>query len=61
MVGDSLMDMGCGYNYGAYRVAYLNDEKRFEEMKAASNTAISDLIEVLDIVKKDIAFTYDEK
>jgi len=61
MVGDSLMDMDCGYNYGAYRVAYLNDEKRFEEMKAASNTAISDLIEVLDIVKKDIAFTYDEK
>ena len=61
MVGDSLMDMGCGYNYGAYQVAFLNDEQRYDDMKAASNVAITDLSELLEIVKKDVAFTYDEK
>ena len=61
MIGDSLMDMGCGNNYGAYTIAYLNNPKRSKELAENANVAITDMIEVLDILKKDIAFTYNEK
>ena len=61
MIGDSLMDMGCGSNYGAYNVALLNDPKRVEDMKKASNVAIEDMYELYDILNSDISFTYNNR
>ncbi|MBQ6333506.1 MAG: prolipoprotein diacylglyceryl transferase [Erysipelotrichaceae bacterium] len=60
MVGDSLMDIKCGDNYGAYTVAYLNDPLRSEQLKQAANEAITDMEDIYDILNKDIAFTYDK-
>ena len=61
MVGDSLMDINCGLNYGAYTVAYLDDPARSEILAKTANESITDMIDVLEIVKKDIYFTYDKK
>ncbi len=61
MIGDSLMDIECGRNYGAYTVAYLDDPNRAEELSKAANTSISDMEELKEIVKRNISFTYDEK
>ena len=61
MIGDSMMDMGCGLNYGAYTVAYLNDSTRSQELSSVANKSITDMIEVLDIIKQDINFTYNGK
>ena len=61
MVGDSLMDIECGRNYGAYTVAYIDDPKRSEELSSAANAAISDMEELKEILKRDISFTYDLK
>ena len=61
VIGDSLMDIGCGKNYGAYTVAYLGDPKRSDQLSQAANGSISDLEQLPEILKKDISFTYDEK
>ena len=61
MVGDSLMDINCGLNYGAYTVAYLDDPTRSEILAKTANESITDMIDILEIVKKDIYFTYDKK
>ena len=61
MVGDSLMDINCGLNYGAYTVAYLDDPARSEILAKTANESITDMIDILEIVKKDIYFTYDKK
>ena len=61
MVGDSLMDINCGLNYGAYTVAYISDPKREEELKAAANETIRDTEELYAILNKDISFTYNKK
>ena len=61
MIGDSLMDIECGRNYGAYTVAYLDDPRRSGELSKAANAAISDMEELKEIVKRNISFTYDEK
>ena len=61
MIGDSLMDMQCGNNYGAYTVAYIYDPKRTDELTANSNVAITDMAELLPILKKKTSFTYNEK
>ena len=61
LVGDSLMDMGCGNNYGAYTVAYISDPDREEELSAKANATIHDMNELLDILNSDISFTYNMK
>ena len=59
MIGDSLMDMGCGFNYGAYNVAYISQASRKDELSKASNVTIEDMNELLDILNSDISFTYN--
>jgi len=61
MVGDSLMDIECGKNYGAYTVAYIFDPTRKEELTASANTAITDMNDLLTILEKKTSFTYNEK
>lgn len=61
MIGDSLMDMGCGNNYGAYTVAYISDPKREEELSKVANETIKDMNELYNILNKDISFTYNKK
>ncbi|MBQ3295806.1 MAG: prolipoprotein diacylglyceryl transferase [Erysipelotrichaceae bacterium] len=61
MIGDSLMDVNCGLNYGAYTVAYISDPKREEELRAAANETIFDTEELYAILNRDISFTYNEK
>ena len=61
MIGDSLMDMGCGNNYGAYTVAYISDPKREEELTKVANETIKDMNELYGILNKDISFTYNKK
>ena len=61
MIGDSLMDIKCGSNYGAYTVAYISDPKREEELRASANETISSMDELYGILNKDISFTYDKK
>lgn len=61
MVGDSVMDINCGKNYGSYTVGYLLDADRSEEIVAAkANEIITDMAQLLDIVKKNIDFTYNK-
>ena len=61
VVGDSLMDIRCGLNYGAYTVAFLGIPERYEELKAEANALISDMNELTELLKRNISFTYDEK
>lgn len=61
MIGDSLMDVNCGLNYGAYTVAYISDPKREEELRAAANETIFDTEELYAILNRDTSFTYNEK
>ena len=61
MIGDSLMDINCGLNYGAYTIAYLNDPLRSEELSKVATRSITDMNELLDILNSDISFTYNNK
>ena len=61
MIGDSLMDIDCGKNYGAYTVAYISDPKREEELTAAANETIRDMEELYTVLNQNISFTYDKK
>ena len=61
VIGDSVMDIECGLNYGAYTVAYLSDASRSQELAAIANESITDMEDLLEIVKKDIYFTYNLK
>ena len=62
VVGDSPMDIDCGKNYNAFTVAYLNNPDKSEAiLNAKANKNITDIIEVLDIVKENHNFTYDLK
>ena len=54
MIGDSLMDINCGKNYGAYTIAYCDNDKRFKTLSPIANKTISDLIEIKEILKEDI-------
>jgi len=60
MIGDSIMDINCGKNYGAYTIGYLDNPSRSKEMADAALKAVSDLAEILDILKQDIDFTYNK-
>lgn len=62
VVGDSPMDIDCGKNYNAFTVAYLSNPDKSEAiLNAKANKNITDIIEVLDIVKENHNFTYDLK
>ena len=61
MIGDSMMDIECGKNYGAYTIAYLGNPKREEELRAAANRSVKDLKDLLPILEEDINFTWNEK
>lgn len=61
MIGDTLMDIECGINYGAYTVAYISDLKKEEELSKAAKVAIKDIKDLLDILHKNISFTDNEK
>ena len=61
LIGDSLMDIGCGNNYGAYTVAYISDPIREEELRAKANVVIHDMKQLLAILNSDIDFTYNSK
>ncbi|MBQ1481935.1 MAG: prolipoprotein diacylglyceryl transferase [Erysipelotrichaceae bacterium] len=61
MIGDSLMDIRCGSNYGAFTVAFLNDPERSELLSKEANRSISDMADLIPILNETNAFTYDEK
>ena len=60
MIGDSLMDIECGTNYGAYTVAYLSNPSRKEQLSKCANESIDDLLVIKEIVNKNISFTYNK-
>lgn len=61
-VGDSLGDVGAGYNYGAYTVAYISRESRRKELEESNaNVCIDNFDQLLDIVKEKHYFTYNLK
>lgn len=60
MIGDSLMDIECGKNYGAYTVAYLDNPARSKQMADAADSSITDFKQLSDILNKDISFTYNK-
>ena len=61
MIGDSLMDINCGKNYGAYTVAYVSDPSRKDELSSAAIENIENMEELYAILDKDVSFTYDRK
>ncbi len=61
MVGDSLMDIKCGQNYGAYTVGFISDPSRHEAMAKEANVCIDDLAKLEEILNKTDAFTYNER
>lgn len=56
MIGDSLMDIECGKNYGAYTIGYISMESRTEVLKENADVTITDFKDLLDILKNN--FTY---
>ncbi len=61
-VGDNIADMECGNNYGAYTVGYIQRPSKEEGLRnSCANECITDLKEILNIVNKDIYFTYNNK
>ena len=61
MIGDSLLDMGCAKNCGAYAVGYLSNPVIEDRMKQEANVTITDMKELLEIVDKKISFSYNGK
>ena len=62
MVGDSKADVLAGKAFGAYTVAYINNEAKAKEVKTLSpNACVDNLIELLDILKNNHYFTYNGK
>jgi len=61
-VGDSVGDIECGHNYGAYTVAFHSSELREEELlKTNANKHMYDYKELLDIVNESCYFTYNNR
>ena len=60
MIGDSLMDMECGKNYGAYTIAFLDLPSREQEMQEVANSSIKDHNELFDILNSDVNFTFNK-
>lgn len=61
-IGDSIGDVLCGFNYGAYTVGYIERESRKDAMENSdANVCVYDVRDLLKIVKEDRYFTYDGK
>lgn len=60
MCGDSIMDIKCGQNYGAYTIAYLDNPNRSKQMAEEANASVTDLTQIFDILNSDISFTYNK-
>ena len=60
MIGDSVMDVLCGYNYGAYTIGYVGNKSREKELAEVANRTISDVSELLPILNEDTNFTYNK-
>ena len=62
VIGDSMADINGGKNYGAYTVAYIfNANKTAKVVECGPNRQITDIGELLNIVKEKHYFTYNEK
>ena len=62
MIGDSIADIDGGKNYGAYTIAYLfNANKTAKVLDSKPNRSIENLSDLLEIVKENHYFTYDQK
>lgn len=62
VIGDSIADIKGGQNYGCFTVAYIFNENKKEKVMACNpNRSITDIKELLDIVKENINFTYNGK
>ena len=62
MVGDSKADVLAGSAFGAYTVAYLNNEAKAKGIiDLKPNKTIDNLGELLEILKKEHYFTYNQK
>lgn len=59
-IGDSASDIEAGINAGAYTVGfYFNEERKDAITNAGANVYISDLSQLLDILKEKHNFTHD--
>ncbi len=59
-IGDSVDDVNCGKNIGAYTVAFLESEERLEKLSAAKpNQIIRNYQELEEILKGDHSWTID--
>ncbi|MDO5440368.1 MAG: prolipoprotein diacylglyceryl transferase [Erysipelotrichaceae bacterium] len=62
VIGDSIADINGGKNYGCFTVAYIfNKNKTAKVVECGPDRQISDIKELLDILKEDINFTYNGK
>lgn len=62
VVGDSLADVDCGYNYGAYTIAFISDKLKEETLhNSHANKCINSLSELKGILKSNQYFTYNLK
>lgn len=62
VIGDSIADVKGGQGYGAYTIAFIfNEAKRKEIEECKPNRIITDLNEILDILKEKHNFTYNGK
>lgn len=59
MIGDSLMDIECGKNYGAYTVAYLDNPSRSKQMAEAADKSMTDCMQLIDYLNEKITFTFN--
>ena len=58
-IGDRATDVNCAKNYGAYGIAYVRKEIYREELvEAKPNEITTDLRDIINIVDKNINFTY---
>lgn len=57
MIGDSVMDIKAGINYGAYTVAFLDNQARMKDMQEVADCCIDDLDQLKQVLAFDTNFT----
>lgn len=61
MIGDSLMDIECGINYGAYTIAYLDNPNRSEQMASKALYSVTDLTRIFEVLDDiNLSYTYNK-
>ena len=60
LVGDSLMDIECGKNYGAYTVAFISNPSRSKDLVDAAKIAITDITQIKEVLSTVKQFTDTE-